>query len=137
MSMPATTEIHNQTPFRLKVQVGNAQYKSDLTTVEAGGKYVISVDLNGTYHEYHVATATAGDSAAKNLVVLSSDDLCDNKSITIKEEAGKLRVHKESRGGHGDQPHGGTAGSSAMASASNRLSRWISSWAPNATSDPR
>lgn len=121
--MPATTEIRNQTPFRLKVQVGNAQYKSDLTTVEAGGKYVIGVDMNGTYHEYHLA----GDDSTKNLI-LSSDDLCDNKSITIKEEAGKLQVHKESRS-HGDQQQDGTT-SSAVASGSNKLSRWISSWAP-------
>lgn len=125
MSMPATAEIHNQTPFRLKVQVGNAQYKSDLTTVEAGGKYVIGVDLNGTYHEYHVAS---GDDSTKNLV-LSSDDLCDYKCITIKEEAGKLQVHKQSRS-RGDPQHDDGTTSSADPSVSSRLSKWISSWAP-------
>ena len=30
-------------------------------------------------------------------LVVNSDDLCDNKVITIKEEDGKLQVYKESR----------------------------------------
>lgn len=92
MSM-STTEINNQTSFPLKVQVTNSVYKSDLTIVKAGGKYVIDVDFNGTYREFVMGV---NNNSVKNLMV-SSDDLCDNKSITITEEDGELQVHKESR----------------------------------------
>lgn len=89
-----TTEINNQTTFSLNVEVGNSAYKSDLTVVEAGGKYEISVNSNATYQEY--VMGPVNNDVLEKLVV-NSDDLCDNKVIIIKEEDGKLQVHKESR----------------------------------------
>jgi hypothetical protein len=122
--MPATTEIHNQTSRRLTVSFqGVVQSTYDIITVDAYETYLMEVKrvyVPKTSHDY-LCRVAFGDDSAKNLV-LSSDDLCDNKSITFEEEAGQLRVHKESRS-HGDPQHDGTT------SSANRLWRWISSWA--------
>ena len=116
------TEINNQTTFPLKVQVTNSGYKSDLTIVRAGGKYVIDVDFNATYREFVMGV---NNNSMKNLMV-SSDDLCDNKSITITEEDGELQVHKESR--HESDAFDGTSTSTSSTSAFpfvDKLSHWI------------
>jgi len=77
----------------MKLQVGSARYASDLASVAAGGKYTIGVDFNATYREYIVLIDAPG--LAK--LIVSSDDLCDNKCITIKEEGGKLSMERVPR----------------------------------------
>lgn len=77
----------------MKVLVGSGRHVSELATVEAGDKYVIGVDYNATYREYTVRV----DAPELEKFVVSSDDLCDNKCITIKEEDSKLTVQKEPR----------------------------------------
>lgn len=120
MSM-STTEINNQTTFPLKVQVTHSVYKSDLTIVKAGGKYVIDVDFNGTYREF--VMGVNNNNSMKNLMV-SSDDLCDNKSITITEEDGELQVHKESRHEAFDSTSTTTSSTSALPFV-DKICHWI------------
>lgn len=64
----STTEINSQITFPLKVQVTNSVYKSDLTIVEAGGKYVIDVDFNGTCRGFVMG---ANNNSTRNLMVSS------------------------------------------------------------------
>jgi len=91
--MGASTQLSNKTKHVIKVLVGSGRYVSELATVKAGGNYVLAVDFNATYLEYTVRVDAPGTA---NFVV-SSDDLCDNKSITIKEEDAQLQVQMEPR----------------------------------------
>lgn len=101
----------------MKLQVGSARYASALATVEAGGKYTIGVDFNATYREYIVQIDAPG--LAK--IIVSSDDLCDYKGITIKEEDGKLDVQKDPR-------QSDTATSSDPPGQTSKKSKWIPAW---------
>ena len=88
-----TTEIINKTHGTLTVQVGNHHHFVALTTLEKDAKYTMPVDFNATYQEFWVGV----DETGKKLIV-TSDDCCDYKCITIQEEAdGKFDMHKEPR----------------------------------------
>ena len=90
--MAATTVIVNHTQEPLHMKVGNQRHFAELTTVAKGAKYTMHVDFNATYQEFLMGV----DAQGKNLIV-SSDDCCDYKCITIKEANGKFDVHKEPR----------------------------------------
>ena len=95
MADVASTVFVNHTQGPLKLQVGNPHYKADLATVEKDGKYTIEVDFNATYHEYFMG---AVHGASDKKLVVSTDDCCDYKSITIKELGnGTFEVHKDPR----------------------------------------
>lgn len=114
--MSTSTQISNLTKHIMKLRVGSARYASDLASVEAGGKYKIGVDVNATYREYILQVDAAG---LANIIV-SSDDLCDYKCITIKEENGKLNVEKDPR-------HSETAPVDPPGKTSKK-SKWIPAW---------
>jgi hypothetical protein len=87
-----TIVIHNATQGDLKMQVGNHHYFVYLTTVQKDRDYTMPVDFNATYQEYLMGE----DSNGKKLIV-STDDCCDYKSITIKEKNGQFDVQKVPR----------------------------------------
>ena len=91
----STTVFVNHTQGPLKLQVGNPHYKADLATVEKDGKYTVEVDFNATYREYFMGAVHA---ATDKKLVISTDDCCDHKCITIKELGnGTFEVDKEPR----------------------------------------
>ena len=95
MADVASTVFVNHTQGPLELQVGNPHYKADLATVEKDRKYTIEVDFNATYHEYFMG---AVHGASDKKLVVSTDDCCDYKSITIKDLGnGTLEVLKEPR----------------------------------------
>ena len=95
MADVASTVFVNHTQGALELQVGNPHYKADLATVEKDGEYTIEVDFNATYHEYFMGAVHA---ATDKKLVVSTDDCCDYKSITVKELGnGTFEVHKEPR----------------------------------------
>ena len=95
MADVASTVFVNHTQGPLELQVGNPHYKTDLATVEKDGEYTMEVDFNATYCEYFMGAVHA---ATDKKLVVSTDDCCDYKSITIKELSnGTLEVHKEPR----------------------------------------
>ena len=91
-NMAATTVFVNHTQEPLHMKVGNQPHFADLTTVAKGAKYTMRVDFNATYQEFLMGV----DAQGKNLIV-SSDDCCDYKCITVKEVNGKFDVLKEPR----------------------------------------
>lgn len=108
----ASTELRNGTKHAMKVKVGSSQ----LATVEAGGKYVIAVDFNDTYREYTISI----DVPAMEELIVSTDDLCDHKCITVKEDddsEGKLYLQREPRGQQGEAK-----------TRSERVRNWLRSW---------
>lgn len=115
--MAVSTQIRNGTKHVMKVLVGSGRHISELATVEAGGKYVIAVDYNATYREYTVGV----DAPGLEKFVVSSDDLCDNNCITIKEEGSKLTVQKEPR-------QSTTAPASGTTSKALKKHSWLPSW---------
>ena len=110
MASVTRTAIVNETGQDLKVKVGNQLHFADLATVRKGGKYTMDMDMNGTYREFQLTTATGATSTAVSAtgaaeigrnsmkLVLSSDECCDYSRITVKEVDGKFDVHKEPRG---------------------------------------
>ena len=115
--MTTSTQIANATTQTVRVQVGSARYASDVATIVPGGKHSVAVDFNATYREYIIGIDASG--LAK--IVVSSDDLCDNKGITIKEENGKLNLEKEPR-------QSDTAESAGSASQTAKKAKWIPAW---------
>ena len=91
----ATTVIVNHTQEPLHMKVGNQPHFADLATLAKGAKYTMRVDSNATYQEFLMGV----DAQGKELIV-SSDDCCDYKCITVKEVDGKFDVHKEPRRQH-------------------------------------
>lgn len=91
MSEP-TIVIRNATQGDLKMQVGNHRCFVYLTTVQKDKDYTMPVDFNATYQEYLMGEESTG----KRLIV-STDDCCDYKTITIKEKNGQFDVQKVPR----------------------------------------
>ena len=87
-----TTVFVNLTQEPMHMKVGNQRHFADLATVAKGAKYTMRVDSNATYQEFLMGV----DAQGKELIV-SSDDCCDYKCITVKEVNGKFDVHKEPR----------------------------------------
>jgi hypothetical protein len=79
-----TTLFVNKTGHAVKMQVGNSQYFSDLTSIKEGGEYKLSVNMNDTYREFAVVSGQDGSSCSKKEIV-SSDDCCEFQCITIQE----------------------------------------------------
>jgi hypothetical protein len=93
MADVASTVFVNHTQGPLELQVGNPHHKTDLATVEKDGEYTIEVAFNATYCEYFMGAVHA---ATDKKLVVSTDDCCDYKSITIKELSnGTFEVHKQ------------------------------------------
>ena len=90
------TEIVNNTQQVLDMKVGNSLYVVDLARLGRGAKHTMQVDYTDTYQEYkfHVVGCD-GDYGA--VLVVTSDDCCDFKSITITEVDGKFGVQREAR----------------------------------------
>lgn len=111
--MTTSTTIINATKHTMKLKVGNTRHASHLATLEAGGKHSIAVDVNATYREYIVQII---DEPGVENVTVSSDDLCDNKRTTIKEEDGKLNLLMDSRHSEPDQAR------------TSKLAKWLPAW---------
>lgn len=111
--MGTSTQISNATTHVMKVQVGSARHASELATVPAGRKHSIEVNVNATYREYIIETDAPG--LAK--IVVSSDDLCDYKCITIKEENGSLVAEREPR-----------QSNTATPSQTPKKTKWVPAW---------
>lgn len=93
----------------------------ELAEVMPGGKFIISVDFHATYREYTVVVVDAPAGMAK--LVVSSDDLCDNKRITIKEEECQLKADMEPRK-YSSVSHS----SEASPTVSGKMHLWFRSW---------
>jgi hypothetical protein len=118
--MAISTQVCNATTRAVKLQVGSARYASDVATIAAGGKHAIAVDFNATYREYIIGVA---DTPGLEKIVVSSDDLCDCKCITIKEGPnGTLTVEKEPR-----QSDTATSADGSI-SQTPKKAKWIPAW---------
>lgn len=121
--MTASTQLSNETNHAMKVLVGTTRNASELATVQAGGKYIIGVDVNATYREYTVQV----DAPGMEKFIVSTDDLCDHKRITIKEDGSKLNVQKEPR--QSSNSNWNTPGASIESSTvSEKKHSWFRSW---------
>jgi len=88
-----TTVIVNNTQQDFSMQVGNHQYFVDFAKLPKGAKKNLRVDYNDTYQEFFMGVDRAG-----NKLIVTSDECCDYKCITITESDGKFDVHREPRG---------------------------------------
>lgn len=86
---PAVTEIVNKTQQVLNMKVGNHHYFVDFAKIGKGAKHVMQVDYNDTYQEFLMGS----DRTGKDLIV-TSDDCCDYKCITITEVDGQFDVER-------------------------------------------
>lgn len=89
---PTVTEIVNNTQQVLNLKVGNQQYFVDFTKIRKGSKLTMQVDHNDTYQEFLMGP----DRTGKNVIV-TSDDCCDFKCITITEVDGQFTVDRVPR----------------------------------------
>lgn len=89
---PIVTEFVNNTLQVLHVTVGNSRFRVNFAKIEKGSKHSMKMDYNDTYQEYWIGPDRTG-----SVLVLTSDDCCDYKSITIIEIGGKFTAHKEPR----------------------------------------
>ncbi|KAG0612367.1 hypothetical protein M758_6G022100 [Ceratodon purpureus] len=89
---PAVTEIVNNTQQALNMKVGNHHYFVDFAKIGKGEKHSMQVDYNDTYQEFLMGC----DRTGKKLIV-TSDDCCDYKCITITEVDGKFDVKRVPR----------------------------------------
>jgi len=87
-----TTVIVNNTQQDLTMQVGNHRYFVHFAKLAKGAKKNLLVDYNDTYQEYLMGE----DKAGKKLIV-TSDECCDYKSITITESNGEFDVQRVPR----------------------------------------
>jgi hypothetical protein len=88
-----STEVVNHTSKAMKVKVGFNHVFRDLTTVEKDGVYRIAVDPNSTYQQFCM-----GEDVAGKPIIVDSDQLVDNMSITIAEsDGGNFQVLKVPR----------------------------------------
>ena len=89
---PAVTEIVNNTQQELRMKIGNHHYFVDFARIRKGAKHTVHVDYNDTYQEFLMGP----DGTGKNLIV-TSDDCCDYKCITITEKDGRFGVERVPR----------------------------------------
>lgn len=87
-----STVIVNNTKKDLDMKVGNHHYFADFTSVRSGAKHTMRIDYNDTYQEFLIGV----DESGKKLIV-TSDECCDYKCITITEVDGHFNVHKVPR----------------------------------------
>lgn len=86
------TAIINRTGQALVLKVGAQNRFAKLATAKVGGEHKVEIDVNWTYQEFLLETATTGATITK--VIVNSDDCCDFERITVTESEGKLRVEK-------------------------------------------
>lgn len=86
------TEIVNNTQQVLNVKVGNHKFFVDFAKIRKGSKHRMPVDYNDTYQEFWMGP----DRTGKNVIV-TSDDCCDYKCITITEVNGQFIVDRVPR----------------------------------------
>lgn len=91
-----TAEIVNQTEHELEMQVGNNVRFVNFGHLGRGATHTMPVDRSDTYQEYKFSTRQQPGSSSRSLVV-TSDDCCDYKRITIMEVDGQLTVQREPR----------------------------------------
>jgi hypothetical protein len=90
-----TTVIVNNTQQDLAMQVGNHMYFVPFANLAKGAKKKLRVDYNDTYQEFLMGVDKAG-----NKLIVTSDECCDFKCITITESDGKFDVQREPRWHH-------------------------------------
>lgn len=88
----SSTVIVNNTQRELDIQVGNHQYFVHFASLPKGEKHKLRVGYSDTYQEFLMGV----DKSGKKLIV-TSDDCCDYKCITISEVDGKFDVQREPR----------------------------------------
>lgn len=93
-----TAEIVNQTHQVLDMKVGNSVYFVHMAHLARGATHTVLVDYSDTYQEYKFSPlkSSTRDDSSSNLVV-TSDECCDYKRITITEVDGQLTVQREPR----------------------------------------
>lgn len=111
-----STEIINKTSQSVTLKVGNNSVFTDLSVLKPGDSYKVYVDPNATYQEYYMGKDRTG-----GVLLISSDDCIDNKSITIVEEAnGSYTLQKQSRASNANR-----SGSPAVSAADSNSSRSV------------
>nr|PNR51135.1 hypothetical protein PHYPA_010321 [Physcomitrium patens] len=88
--VPIVIEFVSNTQQVLHVTVGNSRFRVNFSKIELGSKHSMQMDYIDTYQEYWI-----GPVRTESVLVLTSDDCCDFKSITIIEISGKFTAHKE------------------------------------------
>jgi hypothetical protein len=96
MASNCVTVIVNNTQQVLDMKVGNSVYLVDVARLRRGAKHTMQVDYSDTYQEYKIRVLGSDGSHGADLVV-TSDDCCDYKCITITEVDGKLGLQREPR----------------------------------------
>lgn len=123
-----TTVIANETAEVLimkLVETSNQQlYFVDYATLERGGEHTMIVDYNANYQEFLLGVDTEG----KN-VMLSSDECCDYKRITITKVNGEFDVQKEARDEYTFPPKPGPAVAAKKINKCCQFGKTISQWA--------
>lgn len=99
-------EIVNDTQQVLDMKVGNNVYFVHMAQLGRGATHTVLVDYTDTYQEYKFSPlrGPSSDPAGQQnncnqlpSLVVTSDDCCDYKRITIKEVDGHLAVEHEPR----------------------------------------
>jgi hypothetical protein len=88
-------EIVNETEHELEMQVGNNVHFVNFGHLGRGATHTVPVDYTDTYQEYKFTTRQQQGSSRS--LVVTSDDCCDYKRITIMEMDGQLTVQREPR----------------------------------------
>lgn len=89
------TVIINNTQYDLSVKAGVQRYHLDFAKIGSGSKHTMVVDYHDTYQEFRIVSEGTGME-----IVVTSDDCCDYKRITISEANGKFKLHREPRTHH-------------------------------------
>lgn len=114
-----TTVIVNNTQRDLTMQVGNHRYFVHFAKLAKGGKKNLRVDYNDTYQEFLM-----GEDKAGNKLIVTSDECCDYKVITITEKNGKFDVKREPRRRYAADGSVEYASDEAAAPASKKKFNW-------------
>lgn len=86
------TVITNNTNKTLNMRVGNQSHFLDFTSLPSGKEHIMRIDYSDTYHEYLIKADNQGQP-----LIVTSDDCCDNKRITITEVDGCIRAQHTPR----------------------------------------
>jgi hypothetical protein len=87
-----TTELINRSGHHLTVKEGNGGVYSTVAEISDGESFTLSLNTYSTYREFKIS-ATDCDP-----LIVTSDDLEDNETITVSCEKEKLSMIKTPRG---------------------------------------